>query len=120
MMGALSYVTGAHNLKAGIQYNWGPYENTRETNADLQQVYAGTTTPFTNPISVTVYNTPLRYQERLKADIGLYVQDSWALNRLTINTGLRWEYLAHEVSDQRSGNGRFVPAREFSAIEMPT
>ena len=24
MMGALSYITGSHNIKGGIQYNWGP------------------------------------------------------------------------------------------------
>lgn len=120
MMGALSYITGSHNIKTGIQYNWGPYVNTREANADLQQVYAGTTTPFTNPISVTIYNTPLRFQENLKADIGVYVQDSWALNRFTINTGLRWEYLSHEVADQFSGQGRFVGERKVAAIQMPT
>ncbi|MEZ5291806.1 MAG: carboxypeptidase regulatory-like domain-containing protein [Vicinamibacterales bacterium] len=120
MMGALSYITGAHNIKAGVQYTWGSYVNTREANGDLQQVYAGTTTPFTNPISVTVYNTPLRYQEKLKADVGFFVQDSWALKRLTVNAGLRYEILAHEVADQQSGNGRFVPARQFDAIQMPT
>ena len=121
MMGALSYITGSHNIKGGIQYNWGPYVNTRETNADLQQVYAGGAgAPFTNPVTVTVYNTPLRYQEKLNADIGLFIQDSWALNRLTINTGLRWEYLSHEVAEQQSGNGRFVGERNFEAIPMPT
>jgi hypothetical protein len=121
MMGALSYITGSHNIKAGIQYNWGPYVNTREANGDLQQVYAGTAAaPFTNPVSVTVYNTPLRYQEKLNADIGVFIQDSWALNRLTINTGLRWEYLSHEVAEQQSGHGRFVPERRFDAIPMPT
>ncbi|MGD9906639.1 MAG: carboxypeptidase regulatory-like domain-containing protein [Vicinamibacterales bacterium] len=121
MMAALSYITGSHNIKGGVQYNWGPYVNTRETNADLQQVYNGTAAaPFTNPVSVTVYNTPLRYQEKLNADIGVFIQDSWALNRLTINTGLRWEYLSHEVAEQQSGNGRFVPERRFDAIPMPT
>ena len=69
---------------------------------------------------MTVYNTPLRYEEKLNADIGLFVQDSWALNRLTINTGLRWEYLAHEVAEQQSGSGRFVAERNFDAIPMPT
>ncbi len=69
---------------------------------------------------LTVYNTPLRYQENLKADIGIFVQDSWSLNRLTLNGGLRWEYLAHEVAEQASGNGRFVDARKFAAIAMPT
>ena len=117
----MSYITGSHNIKGGIQYNWGPYVNTREANGDLQQVYAGPTTcPFTNPVSVTVYNTPLRYEEKLNADIGIFLQDSWALNRLTINTGLRWEYLSHEVAEQQSGNGRFVGERNFDAIPMPT
>jgi hypothetical protein len=115
MMGALSYITGSHNLKAGVQYNWGPYVNTRETNADLQQVYLNGV-----PNQVTIYNTPLRYKDQLKADIGVFVQDSWALNRLTINTGLRWEYLSHEVSAATSGVGRFVGERRFDAIQMPT
>ncbi len=115
MLGALSYITGSHNVKVGMQYNFGPYTNTRETNADLQQVYLNGA-----PQSVTVYNTPLRYKDRLKADIGIFAQDSWVLNRLTVNTGLRWEYLAHEVSEAKSGVGRFVPERSFDAIQMPT
>jgi hypothetical protein len=89
--------------------------NTRETNADLQQVYISGV-----PSSVTISNTPLRYKDQLNADIGLFLQDSWALNRLTINTGLRWEYLSHEVSAAESGVGRFVAARKFDAIPMPT
>jgi hypothetical protein len=115
MMAALSYVTGSHNLKGGVQYNWGPYVNTRETNADLQQVYNNGI-----PETVTIYNTPLRYKDTLKADIGVFLQDSWALNRLTVNTGIRWEYLSHEVSAATSGQGRFVPERRFDAIPMPT
>ncbi|MGD9906734.1 MAG: carboxypeptidase regulatory-like domain-containing protein [Vicinamibacterales bacterium] len=115
MMAALSYITGSHNIKGGVQYNWGPYVNTRETNADLQQVYLNGV-----PNQVTIYNTPLRYKDQLKADIGVFVQDSWALNRLTINTGLRWEYLSHEVSAATSGVGRFVGERRFDAIPMPT
>ena len=112
--GALSYVTGAHTFKTGVQFNWGPYINTRETNGDLQQVYR-TGVPF----QVTVYNTPLRYKDSLVADIGLYAQDTWTLNRLTINAGLRWEYMDAEVSASTSGQGRFVPERTFEAIPMP-
>jgi hypothetical protein len=121
MMGALSYITGSHHIKGGVQFNWGPYVNTREANGDLQQVYAGTAAaPFTNPVSVTVYNTPLRYQEKLLGDLGIYLQDSWVMDRLTINTGIRWEYLKHEVAEQFSGVGRFVGERRFDAIPMPT
>jgi hypothetical protein len=112
--GSVSYVTGSHNFKAGIQDNWGPYVNTRETNADLQQVYRSG-----RPDSVAIYNTPVRYKERLIADTGLYAQDTWTVKRLTVNAGLRWEYLSSEVSDQESGAGRFVGARTFSRIQMP-
>jgi hypothetical protein len=114
VQGALSYVTGAHNFKTGAQWNWGPYENTRATNADLQQVYRSGVPSF-----VTVYNTPLRYMDRLNADVGLYAQDTWTLKRLTVNGGLRWEYLRSEVSDQESPGGRFVGERRFEAIPMP-
>ncbi len=80
--GSVSYVTGAHNIKTGVQWNWGPYENTRDTNADLQQRYTNGA-----PSQVLVYNTPLRYRDRLIADVGIYAQDSWSLNRLTLNYG---------------------------------
>jgi hypothetical protein len=115
MQGGLSYVTGAHNFKTGVQYNWGPYENTRETNADLQQVYRSG-----RPDSVTIYNTPVRSLERLNADVGIYAQDTWSIDRLTLNGGIRWEYLSHEVADQVSGNGRWVAERRFARIPMPT
>ena len=112
---SVSYVTGSHNAKIGFQYNWGTYINTRETNADLQQVYTNGV-----PSSVTVYNTPLRYKDALLGDLGIYLQDTWTINRLTLNGGLRWEHLRHEVSKQESGHGRFIGARNFDPIPMPT
>jgi hypothetical protein len=111
---SLSYVTGAHTLKVGFQNNWGPYINTRETNADLQQVYLSGV-----PNQVTIYNTPLRYKDTLNADIGIFAQDTWTLNRLTVNAGIRWEYLSSEVSGTTSGQGRFVPERTFEDVQMP-
>jgi hypothetical protein len=91
---SVSYVTGSHNAKIGFQYNWGTYVNTREANADLQQVYTNGV-----PSSVTIYNTPLRYKDALLGDLGIYAQDTWTINRLTLNGGIRFETLKHEVSN---------------------
>jgi len=112
---SVAYVTGSHNVKVGVQDHWGTYRNTRLANGDLRAQYNNGV-----PFQVTILNTPVDYTDKLKADLGIFAQDSWTLNRLTINYGARYEIFAHGVANEASGAGRFVAAREFSAIDMPT
>jgi hypothetical protein len=114
VQGSASYVTGSHNIKAGAQWNWGPYRRTRVGNADLVQRYRSG-----GPDSVQVFNTPIDWTDRLNADFGVYAQDAWTLRRLTINLGARFEVFDSEVSASTSPAGRFVPTRSFDAIPMP-
>ncbi|MFN2447629.1 MAG: carboxypeptidase regulatory-like domain-containing protein [Vicinamibacterales bacterium] len=116
---SLSYVTGAHNFKFGVQQTWGDFWHTVDANGDLTQRYRSTaaTGPFTVPDSVTIRNTPLFYGERLNRDLGIYAQDSWRLNRLTVNGGIRWENVKAQVHASESPAGRFVPARSTPVIE---
>jgi hypothetical protein len=114
LQGSASYVTGSHNIKAGAQWNWGPYRRTRIGNADLVQRYLNGL-----PNSVAVYNTPIDWTDRLNADLGVFAQDAWTLKRLTVNVGARWEYFNSEVSASTSPAGRFVPTRTFDRIPMP-
>src|SRR3954467_7552649 len=37
--GSMSYVTGAHNIKFGMQDTWGRYRRTRESNGDLRAYF---------------------------------------------------------------------------------
>ncbi len=122
--GAVSYVTGSHNLKTGIQYQRGTFYHTVDANGDLYQVYRSSTTsggsgvPYTRPVNVIVRNTPLaKYGERLNYDVGIYVQDTWTLRRLTMTGGIRYEWLNAQVEPASSPAGRFVGARSFDAIE---
>ena len=112
--GALSYVTGSHGLKTGFQLGTGGNRHQRSTNGgiDLVQEYRDL-----RPVSVVVHNTPQEAQEKLKYDLGLYVQDSWTLKRLTLNPGLRVELFNTYVPAQASPPGRFVPFRSFGKIE---
>jgi len=45
--------------------------------------------------------------------MGLYVQDQWTRKRLTVNLGLRFEYLnAYDLATTQPA-GRFLPERSF-------
>lgn len=116
---SLTYLWGAHSFKGGVQMTWGDFWHTVDANADLTQQYRSNATGvrFSVPDSVVIRNTPLRYGERLNRDLGIYLQDSWRLNRLTVNAGLRWEQIKAQVLAAESPAGRFVPARKFEAIQ---
>ena len=112
---SLAFITGSHAFKWGYQWGFGFYDQRRETNADLIQVYrAGV------PSSVMVQNTPLLSRPVMKADLGIYGQDSWTLRRMTLNYGLRWEYFNAYIRAQDAGVGRFVPARHFDEVHVPS
>ena len=111
--GAASYVTGTHNIKVGVQHWWG--RDHRE------QVYNGHISTMTYrsgvPSTVTVNNAPAPTIERVKRDLGIYAQDRWTFNRLSLNGGIRLEWLNAYVAAQDVPAGRFVPARHFDAVE---
>jgi carboxypeptidase family protein len=121
---AMSYVTGSHALKGGVQLGKGGNHHERfiNGNVDLRQEYRciqsveGVCLSRT-PASVIVYNTPQIATEDIKYDLGLYLQDSWTFRRLTINPGIRWEAFNTEVPEQDAPAGRFVPARHFDSID---
>jgi hypothetical protein len=74
------------------------------TGATCTQGAPGTCAPF----SVTVYNTPARYSEYVKYDVGVYAQDTWTLNRLTVSPGIRWDTFNAKSEGGCRAAGRFV------------
>jgi hypothetical protein len=115
IQGTLSYVSGAHNIKFGGIHQFGPYRRYNNANADLYQTYTNGT-----PLRVTVLNTPLEVAEHLDANTGFFGQDSWNLGKLTVNYGLRFDYLKQKVEGQKAQVGRFANVAAYNDITLPT
>src|SRR6185369_8544269 len=84
IIGSVSYVSGAHNIKVGIQNRSGWLKDLRrDINGDIVQQYRNGV-----PSQVLVLNTPLQNTVNLNADFGFFAQDTWTMRRLTLNPGL--------------------------------
>jgi carboxypeptidase family protein len=108
----LAFVTGSHQLKTGLQYNYS-IENSaydRYLGHVVQEYNEG------RPVSVLVDTTPVQNRPRLDDELGLFIQDSWTIKRLTLNPGIRWDYIKFSIDAQAGPAGRWVPARQFAAI----
>jgi hypothetical protein len=114
-VGSLTYVTGSHTVKTGMLWGFGSNGYVNDMNADLWQNYQNSGTGQI-PVSVTVFNSPLSTYPELKANIGLYVQDQWAFKKVTLNYGIRYEYLKEEIPAQDRLAGRFAPAVHYDAV----
>jgi carboxypeptidase family protein len=89
-MASLYYVTGSHALKTGFELSRGG--NIIQQN--FENAKTNWVEQFNNgaPFRVTIYNSPIDENDRLKADLGIYLQDTWTVNRLTLTPGIRFEY----------------------------
>jgi hypothetical protein len=103
---AMSYVTGAHNLKVGYSGSFVEAHNGRVPgNTQLRYTFNSAAAPATAtctpnpanpslnlcPVSVSYFLAPRWNQHDRTATAGLYVQDQWTLGRLTLQGGLRYD-----------------------------
>src|SRR2546430_9078536 len=52
------------------------------------------------------YTTLFRSAEKLNAAVGVFAQDNWTFKRITVNYGMRWDYLSEKVIGQPEQDGR--------------
>jgi len=111
---SLSYVTGQHNFKVGVQLRNGPYSRPTIKHGDIML-------RFNNGVanSVDLYNTPtIPSTQNLDADHGLFAQDSWTLRRLTVNAGVRFDYFKSSVPAQKAPAGIWIGERSYPDIPV--
>ena len=111
--GAVSFVTGSHNAKVGLTSSWGKFDRNfgYGMNGHLNQLYLGD-----DPFGAVVFNYPVTQDPRVKYELGVYAQDAWTFDRVTVNGGVRIDFLNAYVGNQSAPAGRFVPARNFARI----
>jgi hypothetical protein len=111
---SVSYVTGSHNFKVGVQNEQGIHDSNESTiNPAFPVSYR-----FQNaaPVQLTMYASPYEQLNRLKADLGIFAQDTWRFQRLSLSMGLRFDYLNAGVKAQQAAASPFLPARRFEAL----
>jgi hypothetical protein len=67
--------------------------------------------------SVTVRNTPTTRLDNLNGDRGLFVQDRWTKDRLTLFGGARYDTFSASYPDQTAPANPFVPARNVPGVD---
>lgn len=111
--GAMSFVTGSHSFKAGIQsYTTVNKIDQLNINAALQQRYVNGV-----PNAVAVYAIPGESWSQ-NYDTAVFAQERWTIHRLTLNLGMRVEHLTGAAHDASAPAGRFVPARSVKGFDL--
>ena len=84
-----SYVTGSHAFK------FGGSDTIVLRDESLDDNIYHVSYRFNNgiPNQIRERSTPYTKAQRQPAGIGLFVQDKWAMDRLTLNLGVRFDYL---------------------------
>jgi hypothetical protein len=103
-----SYITGAHAFKVGFDYGSGGFDELNGS-PDAPLLFR-----FNNgvPNRITLNATP--YHRLIDTVIqGLWGQDRWTVDRLTLTLGLRYEYADIWFPETHVGPAQFAPNRNI-------
>ena len=104
------WLGGRHEIRAGIDNAYTPDSVETKINDDLRLTYrsqAAGNNPA-GPAQVQLFNTPLSVKRAVQAT-ALYVQDAYAIKRLTMTAGVRWERIEGWLPEQSNPPSRWFP-----------
>lgn len=103
---SLSYVTGSHNFKTGVNF----------ANNRTALAYQGPGDIFRGwlfngfPFGILVTGNGNQRQGIIQdCDCGIYAQDAWTMDRLTLNAGVRYDWFQNSVPGGTREAGWFAP-----------
>ncbi len=105
----VSYVTGSHNIKVGVNQQWGWDHTKVERNGDTSLLtFLNNAQGIPVAQSASLTNSPYDRRNNLNAILGVYAQDRWTTKRLTLTYGGRWDHFNASAPAQSASGGRFM------------
>jgi hypothetical protein len=114
---SMSYVTGSHQIKVGLQTLQGWYDTHGNALPDginivLNAIPGGI-------YLINQFASPFDNEVRVRSQ-GLYAQDQWTINRLTLNVGARFDHFTAFAPAITVRSGPFKPEQSFpEARDLP-
>jgi hypothetical protein len=117
-MGTVSYVTGTHAFKTGVNNTITLRdEATSDNDYHYSYIFNSPGNPYVpTPVQIQQRTTPYEKFQRQPLGLGVFAQDKWTLDRVTLNLGLRLDVLSMYIPAQHLGPAPLVPNRN---IDLP-
>lgn len=103
---------GEHLIKAGVQWGRLFYGSDYSVQGDHWLVFNNG-----RPVSMRQFNAP-SFSKNEATVTGFFIQDSWSMNRLTLNIGGRYDKYVGTLPDQSSTGGTFGTPRTVTEQEV--
>ncbi len=108
---SMSYVTGSHVFKAGMNDGWSHTSSTTTSNFPVSyRLSSGV------PNQMTLNSYPVAIWTGVDGDGGVFAQDKWTSGRLTLTGGLRWDFFNAAAPPTTLGPSVLTPNRN---LEFP-
>jgi hypothetical protein len=107
--GSMSYVTGRHNIKVGMDLQQGFRTRISENYSDD---IAYRTQGFVLN-QVTIFAPSGTYRTDLNYNLGFFVQDRWRIGRVALSPGVRFEFQKESNRAYTAGATKYTPGRSL-------
>ena len=114
-----SYVTGSHNAKFGVEMQRGHFQRGDNNDTTGGLWYTVNSRITASPRFVTIQSPLSGWQNNLNYNLGVFAQDRWTVDRLTLTGGVRIDLLNESTEPFAAQPHRWLPGRNnaFAAVE---
>jgi hypothetical protein len=115
----MSHVTGQHVMKVGLFVAESLQHQTYTLRAPQQVNGLPVSYTFLNgsPTQLTQFASPDLSDQRMRPDLGIFLQDQWKLPRLTLSAGLRYDYIRAYAPPLTQPAGLLTQERSYPGID---